>query len=65
MRLQKVRLKAADLPLLLEPAVVLDGLAEDLDGLLLAASDDLAPTHEESMVCHDAPPAFDARGRGA
>jgi hypothetical protein len=40
------------MPILLELAVVVDGVVEDLDRLALAAPDDLAPPDEQCLICH-------------
>src|SRR5215207_5374476 len=55
MRGQEPRIKALDLSILLQPAVVLDRLVEDVDGLALAPPHDLAPADEQRLVCHLAP----------
>src|SRR5215204_2600509 len=56
MRGQEPRIEALDLSVLLQPAVVLDRLVEDVDGLALAPPHDLAPADEQRLVCHLAPP---------
>ena len=52
---EEPRLDALYLPVLLKPAVVLQGFVEDLDSLLLAASDNLTSTDEQRLVGHTVP----------
>ncbi len=49
------RLDALDLPVLLEPSVVLQGLVEDLDSLSLAAPDNVTPTNDSASSAMSSP----------
>src|SRR5205085_9899186 len=56
-RLEGDGLEAFNLALLLQTRVVLDGFAEHLERLLLAALHSRSPTDDERCVCHGVPPS--------